>query len=51
MILGLFFKMWISATAGVLFSLLFIGALAILSIALPQRGLQDRIAGTWPVPR
>lgn len=25
--------------------------LAVLSIALPQRGLQDRLAGTWPVPR
>jgi hypothetical protein len=25
--------------------------LAILSVALPQRGLQDRLAGTWPVPR
>jgi hypothetical protein len=26
-------------------------ALAILSLALPKRGLQDRLAGTWPVPR
>jgi hypothetical protein len=25
--------------------------LPILSIALPQRSLQDRLAGTWPVPR
>jgi O-antigen ligase len=25
--------------------------LPLLSIALPQRGLQDRLAGTWPVPR
>ena len=25
--------------------------LAILSVALPRRGLQDRLAGTWPVPR
>jgi hypothetical protein len=25
--------------------------LALLSIALPRRGLQDRLAGTWPVPR
>jgi hypothetical protein len=25
--------------------------LSVLSIALPQRGLQDRLAGTWPVPR
>ena len=27
------------------------GLLAAVSIALPQRGLQDRLAGTWPVPR
>jgi eukaryotic-like serine/threonine-protein kinase len=25
--------------------------LAIISVALPHRGLQDRLAGTWPVPR
>jgi eukaryotic-like serine/threonine-protein kinase len=25
--------------------------LAVVSISLPQRGLQDRLAGTWPVPR
>ena len=25
--------------------------LAILSVALPERGLPDRLAGTWPVPR
>ncbi len=28
-----------------------LGLLAALSVALPQRGLQDRLAGTWPVPR
>ena len=27
------------------------GLLAAVSIALPQRGLQDRLAGTWPVLR
>ena len=27
------------------------GGLAILSVTLPQRGLPDRLAGTWPVPR
>jgi len=26
-------------------------AIALLSIALPKRGVQDRLAGTWPVPR
>ena len=25
--------------------------LAILSVSLPERGLPDRLAGTWPVPR
>jgi hypothetical protein len=28
-----------------------ISALALLSLALPRRGLPDRLAGTWPVPR
>ena len=27
------------------------GLLAVLSVALPRRGLQDRLSGTWPVPR
>jgi eukaryotic-like serine/threonine-protein kinase len=27
------------------------GLMAVLSVALPTRGLQDRLAGTWPVPR
>jgi hypothetical protein len=27
------------------------GALAVISLALPERGLPDRLAGTWPVPR
>jgi hypothetical protein len=27
------------------------GLLAAVSVALPTRGLQDRLAGTWPVPR
>jgi hypothetical protein len=25
--------------------------LAAVSVGLPERGLQDRLAGTWPVPR
>ena len=28
-----------------------VGGLAIVSTALPVRGLQDRLSGTWPVPR
>jgi len=34
-----------------LVSTLLICALTIVSIALPKRGLPDRLAGTWPVPR
>jgi eukaryotic-like serine/threonine-protein kinase len=34
----------------VLYCLLYCG-LAILSVALPQRGVPDRLAGIWPVPR
>ena len=32
-------------------SLALAGLLAAWSVALPERGLQDRLAGTWPVPR
>jgi eukaryotic-like serine/threonine-protein kinase len=28
-----------------------LGWLAAVSVVLPERGLQDRLAGTWPVPR
>lgn len=34
-----------------LLGLLLICGLALLSLALPTRGLPDRLAGTWPVPR
>jgi hypothetical protein len=33
------------------FFLLITGSLTVISLALPERGLQDRLAGTWPVPR
>ncbi len=32
-------------------ALALLGLLAAASVALPKRGLQDRLAGTWPVPR
>jgi eukaryotic-like serine/threonine-protein kinase len=32
-------------------ALVLLALLAALSVALPRRGLQDRLAGTWPVPR
>jgi hypothetical protein len=51
MVLGFVLKIWISITAGVILSTLFLGCLAIVSVALPRRGLPDRIAGTWPVMR
>ena len=37
-------------TAGIVAALLVCG-LAIASLALPNRGLADRLAGTWQVPR
>ena len=36
--------------AGMLVGVIAVG-LAVLSLTLPQRGLQDRLAGTWLVPR
>jgi hypothetical protein len=36
--------------AGIGAAIFFIG-LAAISLALPNRGLADRLAGTWPVPR
>ncbi len=41
----------LGAFAWALTSGLMICALTIVSIALPKRGLPDRLAGTWPVPR
>ena len=32
-------------------ALALLGLLAVVSVVLPRRGLQDRLAGTWPVPR
>jgi len=28
-----------------------VGALTLLSVVMPARGLADRLAGTWPIPR
>jgi hypothetical protein len=44
-------KVWFGSFAVALVASLFICGLAILSLALPTRGLPDRLAGTWPVPR
>jgi hypothetical protein len=51
MFLGGVLKIWVGFSAAVLLSILLIGVLAIISVALPERGLPDRLAGTWPVPR
>ncbi|HXR04923.1 MAG TPA: protein kinase [Verrucomicrobiae bacterium] len=51
LVLGIVLKIWVDMFAAVLFPSLFICGLAILSLALPDRGLPDRLAGTWPVPR
>ncbi len=37
--------------AGAVGALVLYAGLAVFSALLPQRGLQDRLAGTWPVPR
>ena len=44
-------KMPLGTFGAVLLASLLTSGLAILSVALPQRGLPDRLAGTWPVPR
>ncbi len=44
-------KARISPTAAEAYSSAIFGLLAVVSIALPVRGLQDRLAGVWPVPR
>jgi uncharacterized RDD family membrane protein YckC len=50
-IFAVFLKTWLSTTTVLVVAavLLFIGA--IISLALPERGLQDRLTGVWPVPR
>ncbi len=48
---GIVLKIWVGVFATVLFPSLFMCGLVILSVALPERGLPDRLAGTWPVPR
>jgi eukaryotic-like serine/threonine-protein kinase len=39
-----------SVTAGTI-AVLVVCVLTVVSMALPKRGLPDRLAGTWPVPR
>jgi len=51
MVLTGLLKMWFGLFAAALVVSLLICGLTILSVALPDRGLPDRLAGTWPVPR
>jgi uncharacterized RDD family membrane protein YckC len=44
-------KPWLSLFAASAVAFLIVGCLAAISVTLPERGLQDRFAGTWPVPR
>jgi hypothetical protein len=51
--LGLFaiLKPWLGTFDAGLAGWLLVCALGIISMALPNRSLPDRLAGTWPVPR
>lgn len=44
-------KLGLSGFAAAMIALLIAAVPAVISIALPGRGLPDRLAGTWPVPR
>jgi hypothetical protein len=45
------FSMSGKSPLGAALALVVFSGLALFSVALPQRGLQDRLAGTWPVLR
>ncbi|MGA3163476.1 MAG: protein kinase [Verrucomicrobiota bacterium] len=44
-------KVWFEPSTSAVVVALFVCGLTILSLALPDRGLPDRLAGTWAVPR
>ena len=44
-------KAWFGMFGAALGASLVTFGLAVLSVVLPKRGLPDRLAGTWPVPR
>jgi len=45
------FKVLLGLLPAMILAALFVCALTIVSLALPNRGLPDQLAGTWPVPR
>jgi len=51
LILAAEFKVLVGLVPAVSLATFLVGALTIVSLALPGRGLPDRLAGTWPVPR
>jgi uncharacterized RDD family membrane protein YckC len=46
-----FHPRWLGPIDPSVFSVSLVLFMALLSLLLPERGLQDRLAGTWPVPR
>jgi len=44
-------KVLLGLVPAMILAALFVCALTIVSLVLPGRGLQDRLSGTWPVPR
>lgn len=50
-VVGGLLKLGLSSLTSALLALLIMAVPAIISLALPHRGLPDRLAGTWPVPR
>jgi len=50
---ALYFELalWLAPLAAALGASLFVCTLTIVSLALPVRGLPDRLSGIWPVPR
>jgi hypothetical protein len=44
-------KPYVGVLSAAVAAWLLLAALALVSVLLPGRGLPDRLAGTWPVPR
>ena len=51
MLIVVFPQTWLSPKPAIVVAVSLLGVLTIVSIVLPERGLQDRLAGVWPVPR
>jgi uncharacterized RDD family membrane protein YckC len=51
LLIPVFHPRWLGPIDASTFSVSLVLASVLLSLLLPERGLQDRLAGTWPVPR